>query len=344
MSQAERSAIRLSRRQLLLGSAGAATAAAFLANEIPKIKNGIETENGIFIPLYENHVHGIKPEHIPSNTDIFFNETADWPQIRPDFFLPAILPKEILAVLASQNTEIMVGDAETFFSSPYWEKVLLQSSIGAGLICAGWATYRYSKTNENSQTKKLTRKKFVNNASKVFLLWSATPLLFDLPALALSFQDNMALRRLSSRPAALTQHLHPETVEVFFRSLVMADKLLEVARDFQQATGRKARIAFNVGLGHANIEDFLLAGQDFCRKLILAHPDFFLKDAIGRNGGIRNFATARLFKMPTGLKAEDFSGTSPTSPEQIQKLDEITDRHVTDQRLVESLDSRFSNF
>ena len=119
----------------------------------------------------------------------------------------------------------------------------------------------------------------------------------------------------------LQQHFHPEIFLSVFRSLVMANKLLEVAKEYKERTGQRPRIAFNVGAGHAQMEDFLQVGQDACRKLIAIHPYPILKSSIDNSDGVDNFCTARLFKVSVDQGAV-----------------EVTERKVVDQELRRQLE------
>lgn len=325
---------KIDRRSLFKGSkiavAGSAVsvAAGFLIHhEVDNLVTGIETDSGIFIPLYENHLTRIEDDHIPNDLNVFFKEwNKNTNDMTPADTIRDLTPigRKRLSILARQHTEIMLGDIDS--SLKHW---LVGEAILIAEIFGGFALYRYLNKKASGMEAN-TRRKFLKTAAQISLIWPITTLL-NVPPLAVSFQDNMAFRRITARLSALYHHAHPEDYVVFLRSLIWADKLLAVAGDFKSRTGRKAKIGFNVGTSHSDVEDFLHLGRDFCRNLILAHPSFLLSELVDMNSGVSNFASARLLRLP-----EDLNHDVPSLSFDV-KLEETTDRFVVDRKLEQGL-------
>lgn len=141
-----------------------------------------------------------------------------------------------------------------------------------------------------------------------------------------------ALHRIIDRINGLQSNTHPEQLVVFFRNLIMADKMLTVADDFKQKTGRKAQIAFNVEYGHNGVQDFLRVGPDICRWLISRYPKKVLRDIGDLNGGNESLWTARLFKFPKDFFNRDVE----------KRWENVEDRKVIDVKLKEVLEKKLS--
>lgn len=109
--------------------------------EVAIHKEGVKTNHGIFIPLYEVHSIGINEEDIPQDTNIFFKELVSNKfglDTREIFSLKTQfgqewLPKKLLAKLSDQKTEIMLGD----ITVPYIEETLgleVIEALGGALL------------------------------------------------------------------------------------------------------------------------------------------------------------------------------------------------------------------
>lgn len=104
---------KLSRRNFLIKGAKIAAGGAvvgglggFIAgSEILKGKDGIvERHEGIYVPIYENHKIGIKPEDIPQDIDGLFREG------RLSF---PIVSRGIVGAIAKRNIPFVFGDVDT---------------------------------------------------------------------------------------------------------------------------------------------------------------------------------------------------------------------------------------
>lgn len=318
--------------KLAVAGVGSAALGGIVANEIiNKSEGNIVTESGIFFPLYERHDKGIKEESIPNGLDIFFRETATdidtfspSPEevLRQKYTIPVFSDKA-LAFLSKSKAEVMIGDVETSIS-PDIEDLIAIGEIVTGSVLAG-TLVGGSKVNREADKG---RRKFLKTVFLAGAAWGLAriPLTFGL---LLEPYEKNAIDRIYNRLTAIESHMHPELSVIFFRNIVMADKLLTVSEDIRERTGKKAKIAFNVGQGHVGIEDFLQAGHDFCRGLILAYPKLYLRSTVELNNGIRDFSSSRLFKLPENLTAEDIMNG--------ERLKETTERRVVDEKLEKAL-------
>src|SRR5258706_4799684 len=100
------------------------------------------------------------------------------------------------------------------------------------------------------------------------------------------------LHKILDRLDGLAQDFHPELLLTFFRSALMADKLLTVAEHQQMTLKRKPRTGYWVGLAHTSVEDFLVAGHELCRQVVLAYPHDFLYRLAEANRGIHDLSSA----------------------------------------------------
>lgn len=294
--------LELDRRSFLrLGVPALAGVTALGANEAHTIERGVETAEGVFMPLYETHNRHVTPDKMPKGTNIYFTEITG--RYGKELFegdpyevvSSAVLDKTY--ILSQNKTELMVGDVS--FSDPALVALnvlpALEAAGGASLAAKTgyWPGHKRTNIEENK------RRKLIKVGGAGLAAWLIFPNVISgsLALASLNFDQNNGFFRTLNRFGSLNQYLHPEQAYAVFRSLVMANKLLEVAKDYKERTGQKARISFNVGGGHAQMEDFLQAGQDVCRKLIVLHPKPILENSIDNAGGVVNFCTARIFKV-----------------------------------------------
>lgn len=294
---------RISRRKLFklgLGvtAAGAVSLAGF--NEVKKYRNGVETENGIFYPLYEHHDIGIDPAEIPENLDLYFKEFPYIVNIDNFWVLTLqtgnrrLFDEGVLEKLARQNTEIMFGDILTADN---------ESVLGVEFV-AGIAAIIYSLTPSIPSQDKISRRNLLKKGAGGFGVWALAPFVSGLSDLFATGM-NVPGKRLIQRADGAVSHLHPEDNVVFFRNLMMADKLLTVSEKLSSEKDRKVKIAFNVGAGHSGIEDFLQMGPRAVRHIILNYPNFFLNEVADLNGGVADLCTSRLIKLAPDFGYEE---------------------------------------
>lgn len=312
----------VNRRGFLDGAKNIAVGAALgvsgavIYNEADKITTGIETDNAIFYPAYEIHNKGLDAQEIRRDLDILFIE--DWvslnaPAISTSVFGVDEKGPQNLSKIASYGIDVMFGDVSPGDAMNKAAMVnTIRDGVGIGsLIMAS-----------NKQLDKTTRRAFLGLG-----LWSFSSFL-TLPAyIPLIVTENRRFKQLLSRIGSIGYAVHPEEVIIHFRSAVMADKIMEAAKIYKQASGRKAKISFNVGAGHASMEDFLQLGQNFTRDFIMAHPEWVIGEMVETNGGSHQFSTGRIV------------GFDPGNPGSFVDRASITDR-VLEARINEKLQKR----
>lgn len=331
-----------SRRRFIKQSLGVIAGLGVVAlagKEVGTVSEVIATDLGDFVPLYEKHDQGVSPEKIPADTDIFFLEiaflkgglmTRDLVELLQARLSsgPRFSPK-LNSKLATYGIELMFGDVV----SPWREELERIEGLELGAGLGGIIGLYLTREKGPSKPKLISRRQILRILGGGASLWAALSIPTDLLTVGTySLTRKEAIRRIITRVDALVRHAHPEVLNMFFRNLVIADKLLMVAEDFKAKTGRKPKIAFSVGAAHGGIEDFLRVGRDFCRSLILAYPAPILKKAVEQNGGIQDFCSSRLVQLPSDLDSQ--------MPDFKQKLADAQERIVTDYRLQQSLEAK----
>ncbi len=309
-----------------------------IGNEMIKARQGIRTADGFFTPLYERHDIGIKAENIPPDVSVFFREGRFEGYMRADKELilggiggssdsgeiknTRIFPDDILNKLAQQGTEIMIGD----ITANLEEDLFLSTAELAAAVIGATAV-----VEANLLKKDWARRNLLNKVALGVCLWAAAPFIGGYANMIGQAQSE-AIKRIEGRLYAMQADTHPELLGVFFRNLVMADKLLTVGKEIKAKTGNIPKIGFEVEGGHSGIEDLLLAGDNFCRALILAYPKAILQGIVDKNSGIRDFCSARLLKL----------SKTPTADGAGNKIEVVGDRRVIDEKLQIDLEQKLA--
>lgn len=249
-----------------------------------------------------------------------FNKVYSHTGFRNKLFKEGVVRK-----LAHQNTKLVFGD------------VLLEGELSKLLLPAGEMILSVLlaslvMADLSMEGKLFSRRKFVKRALLGTSAWALTPVAsggLSAPATVFPEVRENAIVRITHKIQGWQSHIHPENTLVFFRNALMALKMNQVAQELSKDKSRKVKIGFIVGAGHSGIEDFLLAGPDFCRALTLAHPKEFLNSAVQEVGGVDNFSSAILFELPEHFTDEDLEKGS--------RNDEIKITRITDEKLINGL-------
>lgn len=322
----------LNRRDFIKYSAVAA-AGGLLVREGKQIsQEEIQTKEGIFYPSYETHTLDLNEERIPPSANMLFMELISKPGLGPESLVNSIYQRErfltdkVLRKLSTQSTELVLGDVNPGLYNESFYIMGGEFLAGLTLLNAAFADVMLGKTTQAHSS----RREFLKGTAKVGAAWALSPMV-SLATLAITSWPDSLVQRIGARISGLASHLHPEEVYVFFRSLVMTEKLLVAAEDYKTRTGLKPKIAYRVGAGHGNIEDFLQAGQDFCRALILAHPKGFLEKVVELNGGAEKFCSIYEYTLPDNL--DNLNETQ--LKESVTK--ETVTRQLVDEKLLHGL-------
>lgn len=327
---------KFSSRRSFLGKAGKVAAGGIVATSVIEheqqvVTEGITTPSGIFHPIYERHDIGIAVEDIPKDLDILYREEGN-PNKEIRQYAEQIVrgmttyawkhndnAPEILQRMAKEKVMLMYADVGVTSHYPInsiknLNEVETEKLLGYGILSS------LTSTLANSQNK-IDRRK-VLGLSVAAGAWLTAPSITDNIGVKVFEQQNKAVRRLDARLSGIVQDFHPELLLTFFRSALMADKLLTVAENQQQSLKRKPHMAYWVGFEHSSIEDFLSAGHDVCRKVLLAYPHTFLHQLVEKSGGIHDVSSALLFQLDQNI-------TSPMihsdNAKLIKSMTEVTD-------------------
>lgn len=354
----------ISRREalrLIGGTALAIGGALALKKEMNIGSKGIETEHAIFLPFYERHSIGIKENEIPGDLDFWFREGC-WPNPETPYVMypgellrtmqrfvtgEKINPIKIrsfqdgaLSRLARNGSKIILGDINT--SQGIFNQIANSEKIGpaefvGGLIAAvGWFRYAMNKRIEDGKKDKtssifeITRKNFLKGVAAFGITWATLPLASQWPMGLVSEYNGASVGRILTRLNGFQSNFHPEDLFVFFRNVVIADKMLTITEEFHKGTGAKAKIGFNMGLSHSGIEDFFGAGAEFCRFVIANFPEDVLKKIIGVNKDIETLCTSAVLELPKDFKESDIETYEKANQVKI-KRDLIIDNNLVNQ-------------
>ncbi len=356
--------VKIGRREAIKGAVFGALGLGVVAagaREIHNGQEGVETADGVFFGLYERHDRGIHVADLPPNLDGLFREGSFTEFSTNHLFdqsnygenVPWV-PPQILEVLAKDKTKILLGDLDI------GEPLLNQSRLGeVGVFATGLAMAAagsiYNLVDEirgvykdEADPKLLGRRKFIKNAAYIAGGVATTPRIletFHKVPLLLGHNSDLgnALDRLYIRLGGLNSHAIPEDHLLFFRNLIMADKIMTAAEAFGQNTDHKPRIAFNVGGGHAGMEDFLALGHDFTRWLIAQYPKSFLGEIIRVNGGLENVCSAQAITIPSNFTANlvENKNESDLSAVQNNLKSQSAIERIVDQPLLQMLSAKF---
>lgn len=336
---AERDTGKITRRNTLKAAAVGVGVAALGLREVLVHQEGIQTADAIFYPLYEDHRQGIDPKKLPSDLEVLFKEGQMGKghyEVSPEFFLENT-NNGLVTTLSNRGIKLAVGDvglavgADGALVSKMEEVFELSNREWTAGFIIGLSGYLYNhirKVVDEIQHRvptrqEVSRRSFIKRAAYGIAAWAIAPKVSELASTASSISgfnpDQMnALGRVLVRLQGLVSNTHPENHILFFRNLVMADKMLTVAEAMHQQNNLRARIAFNVGAGHAGIEDLLRAGHDFCRMVVMLYPTDFLRAIVEINGNVENFCTTRVIN-PRSLPRISDSPQFSTKPQPLEE-------------------------
>lgn len=352
---------------------GAALVGAALVGREAKIfhEQRVETSTGIFYSLYENHTTGLNKNYIPNDLDAFFREFSgkeylDWPpldilnnSVEMNAGINAgenkkvtfkVIDFPILQKLAQNHTQIILGDTSPaldidLYRQQKFKVELVRSFGGAAVVATGLAYMALrdakDKRQDATSNKKAGRRAFLTKSAIATGAVLAAPLIRneiihdDMEASGNRFDQKNAVQRILQRFGALTTLTTPEDHMIFFRSIVMADKIMTAAENLGKETGKKPKIAFHVGLLHSPIEDLLMAGHDFSRFLLSLYPKDYLQEIAEVNGSLENLCSARIITLNPNLTQEIVDRS-------LNEQAVATDRKIIDHPLLQTLQAKLS--
>ena len=356
---------KISRREalkLIGGTALVVGGALTLKKEMNIVSKGIETEHAIFLPFYERHEIGIKENEIPGDLDFWFRED-NWYDPKIPYELPSSevlrmmqnaattgeginsirirgFQEGALSRLARNGSKIILGDINTSQDSSnkvanYQKIVTAEAIVGLSAAVGGFLYERNKQIEDRKKDKtpsasETTRKNFLKGAAALGITWATLPFASQMSVVLVPEYNGASVGRILTRLDGFQSNFHPENLLVFFRNVVIADKMLTIAEEFHKGMGVKAKIGFNMGASHSGIEDFLGAGVEFCRFVIANFPEDVLRKIIGANKDIDTFCTSAVLELPKDFKESDIETLDKAKNVNI-KRDLIIDNKLVNQ-------------
>lgn len=270
------------------------------------LEGKVETQNGIFYPLYEDHRYPVTT--LPNPCDVYWREDV-YGRLSEGVMTKEERIKKIinqglppLPQIFNTGVKIAFGDVLPTmilgFDRDKMEKLV--SSIEANLpkFYVANLVLGLPLAIRIWQSPPITRRSIlavigVFSVLTTSLIWGGT---FDearktkLASMAvlrdMGNPGKDAIGRLAIKIDGIMTDLHPELTYTFFRNAVWAHKLLEISKHQKIELGRKPIFALGVGAGHGGVEDFLLVGQGIAERCITTYPSHWLKGIVEVNGGL----------------------------------------------------------
>lgn len=339
--------------KLLAGSALGIAAGAIITKEAQAKPGSFQISDNSFIPLLERHDTGTRKEDVPTTLTTIFIETSldtrDFiytpqqlisretavPDIRGSEIKINLFQEGVLEKLAQNSIRVMFGDVALGISIKDLRLMMLLPTFLTG-FCAMVAHSLYLQREENkNEEKKLTRRNILKGLPLAGVaVWGISPPLTDGSILASTFLGKeQPISNILGRLRSMESNFHPEDLYNFFRSVVMADKILTVT-ERSNLEGKKEEFGFKVGYQHENIKDLLRVGPDFCRFLISQYPKIFLEHIVMATGSLENFCTSRIITL-----SKDFQTTDLTNP---AKATGFKEEKVIDEKLFHVLKQKLA--
>jgi pheromone shutdown protein TraB len=149
-----------------------------------------------------------------------------------------------------------------------------ENIMGAYLILS--SLYQLAYKIVTSERKKMNRRDFLKLLSKSLLAVYFAPqlaenliLFFSLPDKAM-LNEETARRKIHRFLIKLNEKIHPEThmILITLRNIIMAQKLITIARDINKEISKKPEIGVVVGASHIGIEGALNLDEKERKEII----------------------------------------------------------------------------
>ncbi len=331
----------LSRRGLLKGVSALAAISA-IGVELNVGKEGLETIDAIYYPIYERHDKRMLRARIPKGIDFYFNEPVthvNSPDLNIDPEWQAKMavaswtenPNDLLARFSQEHTGIILGDTE--ISKNPDEFILVQGYSAIVNIIAGVFTSvvagkkileKISPSSKNTEipsqnSTDISRRSFLvdysKKVAKTALFMKGIGTLAHQAAVELNPNEERAITRILARIDGFISNTDPTALGIFMRDAMMALQLITVAKYNGEDTRLKPKIAFQIGAGHAGIEDFLRLGEESIVRIIASYPQPVLDYLLERNEGVDGFASVGIVHLPEDYHPTDRRDNPPRTSE-----------------------------
>jgi len=301
----------MSGRRKFMKSVGATTAGVIVGSEAKRIvENKISTQYAEFIPLLEWHDKHLRSEQIPSNLDVLvvegssielFTRTGKEILFSANNYNERVWPDDAIIKFANGNTKVMYPDI-VIKDEQLDLNIAEFARMFAGFVIDAGVTINFI-TNKINKKPLTSRRKWLYSAGLISGgVLSSSVIGSELMNLT---RNITVLDRIFTRLNGIVTNGNPEDALDFFRNVVVANKMLIESESFSKEKNSPVKVAYNFGVGHQGISDFLIMGPDFCRFLISGYPQPILENIIKSNGGIEQFCSSRLIQV--GKSNEGFT-------------------------------------
>lgn len=351
----------LNRRRFLkfLGTGALGLAAtACTTNELETVKNGyLETSLGRFYDVIERHDYRTIYQdslELPENCAGYLVESGIFPGMMrntdplnrhilnlQDGFdtnppsVRFVFSDSILQRLAQQQVPILMGDYNFNSFARAAGYTGDQEALG-GRVILGGATQAALATLCGYEW--LHKK--IGHRAKLKAAIGGAALILEKPLIEYIFETqqwfteqyanpNPEYRRALARIQGLMSHLSPENINVFFRNVYVAHKLLFYAEQLYKNDHSPHNFLYQYQGGHYGIRDFLQLGQAGCERILLSMSPDFLKVMIEGCGGLYDFCSIRAITLSSDFQASRELVCNEQG-DQVQRVLEVQGRIIRD--------------
>lgn len=288
----------------------------FVLHEGQKVlKDNFEINRVKYFPMYEDHQRGV--EKLPSEKlDVIFWEMSDKSgdpnaihQADPFSVDGELLSKTLMQAakvgirdhlwikVQDEHGRIALGDpsfemTKKWLDESFSDKEMLKEQVK---FIGGLSGILLGTLPEKKGQRSLTRREFLKDAAlavgSVTVLNSRLTQNFNISADEISGKAPIAaIYNVVHRLSGFASNFKPEDLSLFFRNLVIADKVLLLGEHFkakqkEDATSKELpKIGFKMGKGHQGIEDLLYLGRPVLQKLLLYFYDELIKKGTNKYG------------------------------------------------------------
>lgn len=305
----------------------------YLEGQPAKKGETIETEDAIYLPLYEAHTEGISLNEVKSvNPDVIFRERIDTstktlesspfklltdkaltrsPDTGEDIEI-RFFPDEILDYLSEKGASVAI------------EGISIPQGYGKVTELLDKAFVFSSTTLFAMEFIRRFKKRYLDNnnitipdelrlaAASLFQLWSTSENISEAATYTaytkIDPEKATKVKAITRKINAVVSYFHPQKPKVFLRNIMMARKLTLLGEFGSKNRSEKPRIAFQVGAAHAAINDLISLGEqgyEVTLAMLDVYPKVFLKFVVEHNGGIDAFCSTVVVPVKENLEGQE---------------------------------------
>lgn len=287
-----------------------------------------ETEDAIWIPLYEIHTKRIAlPElntlkkidgyYLEMFEDSKALQNADPNQLLSvtgssgfSFTTTRFVPPDVIEFLKSKNTSIFFEAISLPDDISLVETIIKLVELQTAIMPSFFSVYsKYKELRKNNVCldnnavhKKSAYRSLITLA---YIGWAISDVVAVAPLYVTELNRDSGiapskLQQLSYELMAKASNLHLEDFTVFFRNIISARKLRVISTILNKEKKTKPTISFQFGAGHAGLSDLMKLNPDLLFFILSLYPGAVIKKIVEHNGGIEAFSTTYHLKFNPG--------------------------------------------